>query len=435
MEERKINIPLIIALVVVLAMLCGFGYYYHKNIYIPNLQRAATETAQIDIDSNGPQKAGERVLLAELKDIDFQLYKDGDYIIVVQDGQETEFSDWNSSIGRRTPEIYYFDFNEDGKEDIVIRGFEGEDEKTGEALYGLYVLYVSTDEAGKYSYKISYTNSAGWLSIFNSMIKCQANQLTLTPKRIQFVMAYTSNTVSYDNETGLLVGAGHPSYILAPTAPDGNYCTIKNWYMGPCVINIDPKTHNITVDITIYINYNEISEAQTAGKIKSGLTYRDGEFFIAEKSVVFDVENDAVTPDPVIDNVEPWEITIKASGAAADKKVISNLALECSFNYKTMKTGEFNGISNLSNEAAGIEKITADQNELKIHLKSGYSFSPEVVTLPNFKIILRYSQKDYDIAQTATISEENGRRILTVTYDTTYSAIQMNKFKIIIGNS
>lgn len=435
MEERKINIPLVIVLVVVFAALCGFGYYYHNNIYIPRLQKAATETAQVDINANGPQKAGERVLLAELEDINFQLYKDGDYVIIVQDGQETEFSDWNANIGRRTPEIYYFDFNEDEKEDIVIRGFEGEDEKTGEALYGLYVLYVSTDEAGKYTYKVSYTNSAGWLSIFNSMIKCQANQLTSTPKRIQFVMAYAASTISYDNETGLLVGAGHPSYILAPTAPDGNYCTIKNWYMGPCVINIDPETHNITVDITIYINYNEISEVQTAGKIKSGLTYRDGEFLIAEKSVVFKVENEAVTPDPVIDNIEPWEITLKSNGASSDKKVISNLALECSFNYITMKADGFKGISNLSNEAAGIDKIVADQSKLKIYLKSGYSFSPEVVNLPNFKITLRYSQKDYDIAQTAIISEENGRQVLTITYDTTYTAILMNKFQIIIGNN
>lgn len=435
MEERKINIPLVIALIVVLALLCGFAYYYHQNIYLPKMRNAATQTAQIDVTDNGPQKSGERVLLAELEEINFQLYQDGDFVILVQDGQETEFSDWNKNIGRRTPEIYYFDFNGDEKEDIVIRGFEGEDEKTGEALFGLYVLSVSTDEAGKYSYKVSYTNNAGWLSIFNSMIKCQANQLTSTPKRIQFVMAYAASTISYDNETGLLVGAGHPSYILAPTAPDGNYCTLKNWYMGPCVINIDPETHNITVDITIYINYNETSEVQTAGRIKSGLTYKDGEFLIAEKSVIFDVENEAKTPNPVIDDIEPWEITLKSGGSMANKSVISNLALSCSFNYSTMKSDGFTGISNLDNEAAGVEKIVVNQNELKIYLKSGYSFDPGVVNLPNYKIILRYSQKDYDISQTAILSTENGSQVLTVTYDTTYTAILMNKFQLIIGNS
>ena len=434
MGERRINLPVVIVLIVVFVALSGFGIYYHQKIYLPHLEEDI-KNAQLEVRETGPQKAGSRTLLAELKENSIQLYRDGDYVILVHDGQETEFTDWNKNFGRRTPEIYYYDFIGDGKEDIVIRAFEGEDEATGEALYGFYVLSVNTDKNGKHSYVVNYTNDAGWSSEFNRKIKCYANQLPKSPKRIQFVMAYAGTTVSYDKETELVVNKTPTSYKLVPFSPKGDYCTMKNWYDGPCVVNIDPKTLKVTVDISVYIAYNELSNAQLVGKIQSGLTFKDGGFVIAEKSVLFNAENASQAIAPVREDIEAWSKEFVPKASFRESKVISNIALGCSFNYVTGKTDDLKSISNLDNEAAGISKITVNQEELRIQLKSGYSFSKEITKPKNCQVIIRSMQKDYNITDSAEITTEGENQVLLIRFDSPYSKVEMNKFKIMLGNN
>ena len=94
MGERRINLPVVIVLIVVFVALSGFGIYYHQKIYLPHLEEDI-KNAQLEVRETGPQKAGSRTLLAELKENSIQLYRDGDFVILVQDGQETEFTDWN----------------------------------------------------------------------------------------------------------------------------------------------------------------------------------------------------------------------------------------------------------------------------------------------------------------------------------------------------
>lgn len=434
MGERRINLPVVIVLIIVFAALSGFGIYYHQKIYIPRLEEDI-KNAQVEVRETGPQKSGSRTLLAELKENSIQLYRDGDYVILVHDGQETEFSDWHKEFGRRTPEIYYYDFIGDGKDDIVIRAFEGEDEATGEALYGFYVLSVSTDYEGKHSYVVNYTNDAGWSSEFNERIKCYVNQLTKSPKRIQFVMAYAGKTISFDNETGIAVSETPVSYICAPIAPSGERCTLKSWYMGPCVINIDKKTHNITVDITIYFTYNETDKIQTAGTIKTGLTYRDGKFVIAEKSIYFEHNNEVFATPPVRDEIADWSMDFSPTGSYTDKKVISNLALECMFNHRTNESLGFKSVLNLANEAGGVSKISANQNELKIYLKPGYSFSSEVTEIKNIQVTASVLGRMYNVADSAEILTEGSVQVLRIKFDTKYSNSEMSDFKIIIESN
>ena len=434
MGERRINLPVVIVLIIVFAALSGFGIYYHQKIYLPRLEEDI-RNAQVEVRETGPQKSGSRTLLAELKENSIQLYRDGDYVILVHDGQETEFTDWNKDFGRRTPEIYYYDFIGDGKDDIVIRAFEGEDEATGEALYGFYVLSVNTDKDGKHSYVVNYTNDAGWSSEFNKKIKCYANQLSKPQKRIQFVMAYAGKTVSYDKETELVVNKTPTSYILVPFSPNGEYCTMKSWYYGPCVVNIDPKTHNVTVDISVYITYNETDEVQKAGTIQSGLTYKYSGFVIADKSVVFKAENSAQAIAPVRDNIEEWSMEFVPKSSFRESKVISNIALECSFNYVTGKADDLKSVSNLDNEAAGISKITVNQEGLAIYLKSGYSFSNEITKPKNCRVIIRSMHKDYNITGSAEITTEGANQVLLIQFDAPYSNVEMNKFKIMLGNN
>ena len=82
MGERRINLPVVIVLIIVFAALSGFGIYYHQKIYLPRLEEDI-RNAQVEVRETGPQKSGSRTLLAELKENSIQLYRDGDYVILV----------------------------------------------------------------------------------------------------------------------------------------------------------------------------------------------------------------------------------------------------------------------------------------------------------------------------------------------------------------
>ncbi len=72
-------------------------------------------------DGMKDRERGGRVLLTELKQDDFHLYSEGEYVILVHNGQETEFSDWSKNITVETPDMYYYDFNGDGEKELLIR--------------------------------------------------------------------------------------------------------------------------------------------------------------------------------------------------------------------------------------------------------------------------------------------------------------------------
>lgn len=436
MEERRINKPIVIILTVFLVLLCIFAFLYHSKVYTPKLESIKNQQTTYEVGNKEPVKAGERVLLAEVAEADIQLYKDGDYVILVHEGRENEYTNWNRHIGEKPTEMYYYDFNEDEKNDIVIRAYEGDDDITGESVYGLYVIFINKDADGNYIYNVNYTNSDEWAFVFNSIITCRLNQLISTPKRIQFTMEYADMPIIFDEKTGLVTGDAHAWYILAPTAPSGEYCTLKSWEKGACVITIDPETMETTVDTAIYISYNETDKIQTAGKMRCRLSFKDGKYSIGERSIVFRVNDEAVTPSPLADIAEPWSTTFRNPGGMQSGNVINNLALYCLFNYnKIDKVYDLQPYSGYKNEAAGVDRLVINESEVKIYLKSGFSFSEDATKLPNFKVLINYSNKEYDIAQSAVITKENGREVLTIAFDRTYTKVQANLFKVIIGNN
>lgn len=435
MEERRINKPIVIALTVFLALLCIFAYFYHSKIYKPKLESIKNQQTTYEAGNAEPKKSGERVLLAEVEDADIQLYKDGDYVILVHESRENEYSNWNRHIGEKPTEMYYYDFNDDDKKDIVIRAYEGDDDITGEAVYGLYVIFVNKSAEGNYTYNVNYTNSEEWASVFNSIITCRLNQLISTPKRLQFTMEYADMPITFDEETGLVTGDSHAWYILAPTAPNGQYCTLKSWQKGACIITIDPETLETTVDTTIYVAYNETDDIQAPGKMRCRLSFKDGKYSIAERSIIFTVEKEAVTPSPLDEIAEPWSKTFINPGGMTSSSKINNLGLYCLFNYNIDKKYDLKPYEGYKNEGAGVDRLEINESEVKIYLKSGYSFSENVTELPNFKVLINYSGKEYDIAQSAVITRENGKEVLTIAFDRTYNKVQANLFKVIIGNN
>ena len=165
-NPERIIIPILIA---VLAVLCIVGGTYYIKVYKPAIKQATEESTLVAQKDSTPQKTGARTLLAQINESNLALYKDGDYIILSQDGQETEYSDWASDFSTKAPTLYYEDINNDGIKEILITAYENTDENYNKSLNGLYVLAVS-GEAGSRAYDVYYTNSQNWSEYFGKYV-------------------------------------------------------------------------------------------------------------------------------------------------------------------------------------------------------------------------------------------------------------------------
>ena len=143
-NPERIIIPILIA---VLAVLCIVGGTYYIKVYKPAIKQSAEESTLVAQKASTPQKTGARTLLAQISESSLALYKDGDYIILSQDGQETEYSDWASDFSTKAPTLYYEDINNDGIKEILITAYEITDYLFTKSLNVLYVLAV-IGEAG-----------------------------------------------------------------------------------------------------------------------------------------------------------------------------------------------------------------------------------------------------------------------------------------------
>ena len=92
-------------------------------------------------------------------------------------------------------------------------------------------------------------------------------------------------------------------------------------------------------------------------------------------------------------------------------------------------------VLNLANEAGGVSKISANQNELKIYLKPGYSFSSEVTEIKNIQVTASVLGRMYNVADSAEILTEGSVQVLRIKFDTKYSNSEMSDFKIIIESN
>ena len=169
MENKSHGKIIISVLVALLVFLCTAGGLYYAKVYQPSIKQSTQESTRVAQQDSAPQKAGERILLAEIKESGLALYKDGDYIILSQDGQETEYSDWASNFTSKTPTLYYEDINNDGAKEILITAYENTDETYNKSLNGLYVISAS-GEAGNRTYDVHYTNSQIWSDYFGKYV-------------------------------------------------------------------------------------------------------------------------------------------------------------------------------------------------------------------------------------------------------------------------
>lgn len=303
MENKSHGKIIISVLVALLVFLCTAGGLYYAKVYQPSIKQATQESTRVAQQDSAPQKAGERILLAEIKESGLALYKDGDYIILSQDGQETEYSDWASDFTSKTPTLYYEDINNDGAKEILITAYENTDETYNKSLNGLYVISAS-GEAGNRTYDVRYTNSQIWSDYFGKYVTLFLNQPDASPDLVQFAMSYKNLPIEYDPQTGYANKQQKSSpnskvwYATVPKA-NGKNCTLYKMATAPCVIELDKETHMPRVFTDIYAVYSEFEQPQYLGRLYTQITLStDGKLTIASRSVGFSPNNEFAAEDP-----------------------------------------------------------------------------------------------------------------------------------------
>lgn len=431
MERRGISITAIL-MAIVLVILCAVGAVYHFKFYKD--KRASDSHGMSLYEADGMKKLerSERVLLNELADADFQLYAEGDYIILVHEGQETEFSDWGDMISSETPDMYYYDFNGDGDKELVIRALDSIDEKSGESVYCLYALLPYLDEEGNYNYTVGYGSHASWYTTLQEQVISEMSQPISCDKRLQLVMTNTYDTRSYDTATGILT-EGRSWYATALSDGKGNYYTYESWEKGEGVYYIDEEEEglSISVRIPVYVSYSDVDTVQLMGHIYCGIDLNGSTFEVAKRSVGFSTNSIYAVSNPRNTADEPWSFSVSnnSSYSSADK-IIDKLEIK----IDRQRGSTDATLGGVSGDGGAIRRIDVTDSTVTLYARSGYSFSPTVLENYDYSVFYNYDNIPFDMVYKHQLTTENGAQVLTITLDKSYPLNEFGGFRITFGS-
>lgn len=438
MRERfdKLNIrPSLLAFIAVLVLVVVGTAIYHFAVYLPQQKRTAEKYTNYTAYDNTPQRSGEKKLLAELTDGSIKLYSDGDYIILEQNGYETEFGDWNANFSKTKPQLEYYDFNHNGNKDIVILAMDDYDEYYRMDTFGLYVLTPSVDAQGKYEYAVYYTNSAGWYSKLFNVVHAQLTQPQVSPKRVQMVIDYRDVNFSYNVETGLPYNHQWAWFVTSPLVADKTaYCTLKDWDYGPCIISLDKNIDNggATASIDVYVSFNELDAPIVIGSIDCVINISNGNLVIGQKSLHFTEDVTYHTTDPTKTAEKDWSRTYtNPSTAAFSGNKLSSLSIGLPSGADSTAFI----IGGVKANANAIDKVVLTNREIKIYAKAGISFDPLLATLPNYEATIIFKTVPCSVVEGASIKTEGSQQVLTLKLDKSYPQTELSDITLTLGNN
>lgn len=396
----------------------------------PNNEETTEKYSIYEADGMIDRERKDRVLLAELVEEDFHLYAEGEYVILVHNGQETEFSDWSRSIADETPQMYFYDFNGDGEKELLIRAFEDTDEKTGEAVYCLYALMPSVNDKGEYDYTVCYGGRSSWHTTFSEKVAMEMTQPASCDKRLQFVMANSYDTTAYDTATGLL-SEGRAWYAEALSDGKGNYYKFTDWTEGLGTFIINEDDMSIKVEINIYVSYNEVDTLQKIGHINCGIELKGSTFDVAQRSVNFTTEDKYVVSNPRITAEKPWQYTVTNTGSYSPRdKAIDHFTITIS--PSDSKTGEQTAFASSTGDLRAVDRIVFENDKITLYAKSGFSFSDSVVKNRKYTVTATGAKK-VEAAYSAAISQDSGVQTLVITLDKSYPITEMKTVSLAFG--
>ena len=414
-----------------IALLCAavisvFAVRYFVTGELPTIKKDSDISLTTVTKVPATEKYDQRQLLATLDDEDYQLYRSDTQIILVHGGKEYEFNLWSSSIGEEAPSMYLFDLDGDGKKEIIIRGVAGEDRTKGGWIYNLYILSPKADEDG---YTVSIASQDTWQAFLDENIKEEMSQLKQCKKYIQFSMCTKSETITYDETTGIALD-GHTGYARALQGKDGSYLTINTWSKGKgeYTVSSDGK---LCVSVDINISYKEDSSLlQAAGTILFEISMNtEKNFYVTPKSMQFKAA-DAYKLAPLQSNAAAWNLTENNSAAVSGSGEIKYINYSPVFDESAIT--QTTNLSSQTSDVKNVKSIVVSDSKVVITAMDGYTFSQDVAKSSNYSVNINKGTNDaYDISYTASLDKT--KTTLVITFDNSYPRDYIKSIEINFG--
>ncbi len=422
-----------VLLVLVIAVAAIFGFYTYKN---GGIEKSTVDTSLTTVTKlAATEKNSSKKLIASLKDEDFYLYKSDSTIILEHDSKNYEFKNWNIDEHSEKPQMYYMDFDGDKENEILVRCVASTDNSAKQKIYNLYMLDPKTDSNKKTTYKVTQAAQSTWSNILDNVLFEELTQLKSCDKILQFAMNYSSKSIPYDKNTGIVNGdVGSVGYLRALQDSKGNYLKIDNWYKGTGIYTVDDKG-KITISVDINIKYKDSDTVQQGGKIVFGLEYNEEDgFYPTKKSLEFKTQSEYKVADPRNGATKSWNYTENNIDKTASKTNTVIDWISYSEKFDSSVTTQSRSFAAESTDINSISKIVLTDKYIELTSKSGAQFSTDSVKKREFSVIINEKKdNEYEIAYTATITQSGDEQVLRINFDRAYAAKEIKSFKINFG--
>lgn len=417
-----------VALIAVIAIFVFSIQYKNKNIR-DNVVLTTATTKSIE-----GAKGQKRILIAENKEGNYQIYYDYETVYLTHDGIDKEFKGWVASINEKDPEMFYKDYDGDGEKELLVKlvsGVEQDVYKVKSYIYNIFLFKPAEDENGNFYYQTLSATSDTWQKPFDEAIRCELSQLKSCDKFLQFVMDDVSKPLTYDSKTGISNNK-HVAFVSALTDSKKNYYTFSNWSRGKGVYSVDEEG-NISLDIEVMANYEEVSSTQTIGDIHCDIDILKGKFAVVPKTIYFEPREGFRVSDPRKYTDKKWSYSIKNASAVPmlENKSIDwvdiSLELRSDIDEATTYFGE------KSSKIKAVDSIKFTQDSIILTAKKGYTFSERIINSGVFSIMVNDGEKEFDISYKASISEKDGNSVFTIKLDKKYPRDTIKNVKIKLG--
>ena len=232
--NKRIIPPILITVALVASLVAlVVSRNYNQRIQQEKID-SATEYSTTQIATTAAAD-GERTLLGEIEEGDYQLYyyPTTEKVELVHGDIKKEF-DWGWSVKIHIPEMAYYDVDDDGQKDLLLRVAAGN--KTDDAInakqhavFNLFVVQeVETD--GEKDLAFFMAGASTWQEPFKEKIKVEITQLKNSKKFIQVAMNNADVGISYD-ENGM-TNNEYTYYAAAYRDIYNKFYTLTSWHFN-----------------------------------------------------------------------------------------------------------------------------------------------------------------------------------------------------------
>lgn len=393
-----------------------------------SLQDLSTQTTS---DEEQKENGNEEPVIVT-DDGEYEIFFDGDIVTIVKGEYKVEMETWQYAFKSELPVAVSKNMDSDDEKELLIKvktGVSNNEDGTQTALYAVYLFDPYIDENGEKTFNNAIANANTWIAPFSQTVRAEVTQLESCKKILQYAMESVENQIEYD-KNGLGTG-NYVGYARALSDDEGNYYTYKDWSLGQGIYYLDDEG-NITLDIQVLVEYEEIEQSQIIGFIHCNIQFEEGAFSIVPKKINFRAQDKYRVTDPRESTDSKWEVTVDNQGPNPDFQNKNIDWIDWEYDVSGAGTSQSLNFETYSSKIKCVETVEFTQSSITLTAKEGYSFSSSAEG--NFAVILNSGEdEETDIAYTCSVKTVDDRSTVVITLDRNYSKDELSDMTLKLG--